>query len=309
MRLSDSQLVTVAVPSHNHGRFIEECIEGILVQEYRRIELIVIDDGSSDDSVSRIQALVERCRDRFERFEFVSRENRGLCTTLNEALAWAQGQFFVVADSDDTLLANHIATLITILEEEPEINGVYGGAIVVDERGRTLRTCRPKHRSYSFTDILSRDKEMVSSGGMVRTAVLRSVGGYPDNLYIEDWYMMLKLTELGSRLKTIPTLVVRYRVHNSNSSKNVEKMLAARLSILSLYSTHVGHTEREALVFVEAALDNWRASKVRSLRYLRSAVSRHAPIAARSLFWSAVSRLITPAAIIDLLKERPSSCQ
>ena len=112
-------LVTIAIPSYNHGRYVQACIESIIEQDYENIELIIIDDGSTDDSVLRIGEMVARCRARFQRFEFLPRSNKGLCATLNEALEWARGFYFAVSDSDDVLLPSKTSVLLSHIFGEP----------------------------------------------------------------------------------------------------------------------------------------------------------------------------------------------
>lgn len=79
-------LVSVVISSYNHAPYIERCIESVLAQTYPNIELLVVDDGSSDDSVVRIQALQAR-----HAFDFVAQENQGLARTLNACIARSRG--------------------------------------------------------------------------------------------------------------------------------------------------------------------------------------------------------------------------
>ena len=125
-------LVTIAVPSYNHAPYIAECVASLIAQDYPRIELIVIDDGSRDGSAAVVEGLTEQCRARFERFELIARENQGLCNTLNQALDWAQGEYFVTADSDDRLLPAHVSRLLPELEQAPQLAAVYGGAMLIN---------------------------------------------------------------------------------------------------------------------------------------------------------------------------------
>ena len=80
-------LVSIAIPSYNHEIYVQECIRSVIDQDYRNIELIIIDDGSTDNSVEKIEELIPLCKKRFVRFEFLCRENKGLSATLNEAIA------------------------------------------------------------------------------------------------------------------------------------------------------------------------------------------------------------------------------
>lgn len=295
-------LVTIVVPSYNHAPFIERAIESLIAIEHDRIELIVIDDGSSDDSAERVRAMAPRCERRFERFELVARENRGLTRTLNQALEWARGDYFVIADSDDMLMPNHVPTLLAVLEAEPGLAAAYGGGVMVDVDDRFVREMRPRERYNDFASLLARDKEIISSGGMIRTDALRAAGGYLEGLYIEDWYIMLRLTERGARLKTVPVPVVRYRWHETNISRNVDRMLDARLTILNLFADHPGHRWRVALVHVEAALGHWRQSRRRALSQLKIALRAHPGIARHPLFVGAVGRLLLPTVFVDVAR-------
>ena len=302
--MTTTPLVTVAMPSYNHGKYIEESIRGLIAQDYRAIELIVIDDGSSDDTAARLERLAPACRERFVRFEWRARENRGLCNTLNEALAWAEGSYLAINDSDDVLLPAAITTLVGEMESDATLNGVFGGAYVVDEAGNRTSVREPKPRRYGFAEILARDKDMISSSGLLRTAAMRAAGGYLDGLFIEDWYIMLKLTEGGAVLKLIPTPLAQYRLHDTNISKNLDRMFRARLQILDLFAHHDGHPERLALVHVENAIEYWRTSKRISLGHLVAALRLHPAIVAQPLFRAAMGRLLAPALLIDRIKAR-----
>ena len=106
--ISEQPLVSIVIPSYNHERFIRDSIKSVIDQSYQNIELIIIDDGSTDVSVEKIQELIPLCEKRFTRFEFRHRPNKGLSATLNEALEWAQGEYFSSLASDDIILKDKI---------------------------------------------------------------------------------------------------------------------------------------------------------------------------------------------------------
>lgn len=83
-------LVSIVIPCYNHEKYVQESIQSVIEQDYDNIELIIIDDGSSDNSVTKIKEMIQVCQKRFKRFEFRHRPNKGLCATLNEALAWCE---------------------------------------------------------------------------------------------------------------------------------------------------------------------------------------------------------------------------
>ena len=92
MNVEDSPLVSVVIACYNHENFVQDCIKSVVAQTYDNIELIIIDDGSKDSSVEKISELIDVCQNRFSRFEFRHRSNKGLTATLNEALERRQGE-------------------------------------------------------------------------------------------------------------------------------------------------------------------------------------------------------------------------
>ena len=120
-------LVTIAIPSYNHGQYIQDAIKSALNQSYENIELIIIDDGSTDTSIEKIKPLIAQCKERFVRFEFRYRANRGLCNTLNEALEWAEGQFFCTLASDDIIFPEKTRLQLEAFQQDPDIVCICGG--------------------------------------------------------------------------------------------------------------------------------------------------------------------------------------
>lgn len=107
-------LVTIVIPSYNHSKYVINSIQSIIDQDYDNIELLVIDDGSTDNSVEVISNFIEcnKISDRFYRFKFIHRENKGLCATLNEGLKWSNGLYFSPFASDDIALPYKISYLV-----------------------------------------------------------------------------------------------------------------------------------------------------------------------------------------------------
>jgi alpha-1,3-rhamnosyltransferase len=294
-------LVTIVTPSYNHARYVCDAIESVIAQDYPNIEYLVIDDGSSDDSVARIERVLDRCHTRFQRFEFRPRQNRGLCETLNEALQWARGDYLAVLDSDDILLPQKTSTLVDLLENEPKLAGVFSGCHVVNADGDRLNMISPPTRVYEFRDILARDKNFVSSSMLVRLDEVRRTGGYVPGLYIEDWYMWLRLTEGGATLKVIPDPLILYRQHGTNISRDAVKMFNARKQILEMYPDRKETPQALATIWLELAVELRRKSRADAFKCLATAL-RHSPSAALSLlFWTTSARSISPVFLLDYM--------
>ena len=108
MNQSNQPLVSVVIPCYNHESFVQDSIQSVIDQTYQNIELIIIDDGSKDGSVEKIKEMIPACQERFIRFEFRHRPNKGLSATLNEALEWCEGEFFSPLASDASFSASKI---------------------------------------------------------------------------------------------------------------------------------------------------------------------------------------------------------
>ena len=111
----NNTLVTVLIPSYNHQKYIKDAILSVINQTYKNIELIVIDDGSSDDSPQIIRSLGKKYN-----FKYIIRENRGICATLNEALNMAKGVYFCGLGSDDMFFPEKIEKQVNFMLNNPE---------------------------------------------------------------------------------------------------------------------------------------------------------------------------------------------
>src|SRR5665647_800828 len=137
-------LISVAIPCYNHERYIQDCIKSVIDQDYENIELIIIDDGSSDNSVEKIKEMIPACEERFVRFGFRNRENKGLSATLNEAIEWCRGTYYSSIASDDVMLPKKTSTLLGYIEEDKDVAGIFCGVYILDSDGRKIALIRPQ---------------------------------------------------------------------------------------------------------------------------------------------------------------------
>lgn len=245
--LTNNPLVTIAIPSYNHARYIDECIKSIIKQDYDQIELIVIDDGSSDDSVERIKELIPECEKRFVRFEFRYRENKGLCSTLNEALYWAKGDFFSPTASDDVLMPNKISSQLKAFHnfKDQGVVGVLSGIKVFGDKG-SIKSQYDDNRVISFEEVIVRKYRMPGQATMFLTDKLVSIDGYDPKFKVEDFLVFLKITEKGGKLLLMKESLVNYRRHGDNLSAKHDTMWSSISGMLELYKDHPKYQEAVA---------------------------------------------------------------
>ena len=192
-------LVSVIALCFNHARFVLECLESIRSQTYQDFELIIIDDHSSDDSVSLINTWVESAG---LACTFVAHaENAGVCKSLNEAISLSRGQYICMIATDDKWRSNRIQCHMAIFIDMPsDIAVVYSDTAQMSEKGETLPDTflqgqRPGFILPSgrvFEDLV--DRNFVHPlAATIRKSAICEVGGYDTNLATEDYDMWLRL--------------------------------------------------------------------------------------------------------------------
>ena len=192
-------IVSVIALCFNHERFVEECLEGIRRQSYPNIQLIVVDDCSSDDSVAVVRDWLRRTE---TPATFITHaENQGICRSKNEALAHATGDYVSSISTDDVWLPEKLAVQVEQMENMPPTVGVlYGDAYRMDEDGELLPEMFIAHyRRFDappdgdiFESLLG-GNFIPSMTTLVRRECFHTVGGYDEALAYEDWDMWLRI--------------------------------------------------------------------------------------------------------------------
>ncbi len=259
MNQQNMPLVTAVIPVYNHEKYVVESIRSIIAQTYANLELIVINDGSKDRSHEMILPLIEECRQRFVRFEYINRENIGLSATLNQALAWAQGEYLSALASDDVALPEKIEVLVAALEEKgPTYAAAFGNALFIDAEGHriclgvdgSVTDSNSTEACDNFLDFYTRGRGLNYRGedfgtyaslisgnylpamsNVVRTAAIVQAGGWTPGNVVEDWEMWLKLSKT-KRFWLINEPLALYRMHGSNTARTVAGGLLYPLFLL-----------------------------------------------------------------------------
>jgi glycosyltransferase involved in cell wall biosynthesis len=236
-----SPLVSILVPLYNHARYVGRCLDSVLEDGYPRVEIVIIDDGSQDESAALARRWYEGVdARRIKRFDLESRPNRGMIRTLNQLIAKARGDYLVLLASDDYLLPGGIAARLEYLRMHPHKFAVFGDCIVVDDCGTTTHDSGIVDLYGGHLECLMNDDllalELIYNwcvpgpGFMARRELYGRVGLYDDSLTVEDWDMYLRVAAPGL-LGFIPGPVAAYRYHGGNSVLN-ERMRAAQLDSL-----------------------------------------------------------------------------
>lgn len=206
--------VSIIIPTYNMARFVTVAVESALNEGYLDTEVIVVDDGSSDDTAELIRAYGDRVTYAFQ-------ENQGLPGTLNTLVALARGEYVRFLDADDTILPGTISSQVEILDADPALALVHAQAYLADEDGpiKGIRTPRLGGRSVQKMDRdsafrwLIRGCKICKSTVMARKSAIMDSGEFAaESLPGEDWDMWLRISR-SYGIAYVPQPVAFYRVH------------------------------------------------------------------------------------------------
>lgn len=232
-------LVSVTISAYNHERYIEECIRSIIAQTYENIELLVIDDGSTDKTFEILQSLKPECEKRFAKVSFETHTNRGMPETSNILIEKARGVYIYGIASDDKAKPYAIERLHDFLSRNPDYVLAVGDNEMIDRDSNRIywdnkrnvvsaenAVCRTVGEDLGInnTDKFGRYETLlranhVPNGYLIRRQAMIDCGKYNPDILLEDWYMNLQLIKIG-KLKYIPEILFSYRWHDSNTIKS-----------------------------------------------------------------------------------------
>ena len=214
--------VTVICLCYNQGRFVDEAIKSVLQQTYPEVELLLVDDASTDDSVSVIMRYVRE----YPQIKFFPlTENSGNCKAFNHALYHATGDYIIDLAADDILLPERVAKGVEALEKAGERYGVnFSDALAITEDKKILyrHSDRFPHASIPEGDIYRKLIAwffICSPTMMFRTSVIRSLGGYDETLRYEDFDFWIRSSRNFYYCYTPDVLVKKRVVRNSMSHR------------------------------------------------------------------------------------------
>lgn len=218
-------LVSVIIPSYNHEKYIEESVRSVWRQTYKNIELIVIDDGSSDQSINILNRLQH---DSPIVMKVVQKENEGICKTLNLGLKLSSGKYISILASDDRYLETKFDLLVPIIEaSDDDVSFIYSRNLNINEDGSqagSQLTDLPQSNNELFEDILLFKRFPTICSAVIKRNILVEVGGFNEKYKFEDFDLLLRLTR---RHKAIfcnqPTFEYRGSVEGS-LGKNVSML-------------------------------------------------------------------------------------
>lgn len=212
--------VSVIIAAYNLMTYLPATVNNVLAQTYKDFELIVVDDGSSDNTSEWITQQPD------PRIRLITQNNMGLAGASNTGIAAAQGEYITFMDADDLWESTKLAQQVEILDRHSEVDIVYTWVTYMNERGEsTGRIVKTEAEGYIWQDLIEVNQIECGSVIMIRRSCFESVGLFDTNLksYVQDWDMWLRLA-LQYQFKAIRQPLVYYRQRASSGSRNIGQM-------------------------------------------------------------------------------------
>ena len=221
----EGPLVTVVIPCYNQAHFLGEAIESVLSQSYKRFEIVVVDDGSTDDT--------SEVATRYPRVRCIRQENQGLSGARNTGIGHARGEYLVFLDADDRLLPEALEAGVRELGAHPECAFVSGRCNNIGPDGSPLKDPPRLHvEGDHYLALLRRCYIWPPAVVMFRRWVFEAVGGFDTSLRSsEDYDMYLRIA------RRFPVCnhkgaIVEYRHHGASMTRNLPRMLSHSVGVL-----------------------------------------------------------------------------
>ena len=229
--MSAQPLVTVVIPCYNQGRYVGDAIASVKRQTYTRLEIIVVDDGSTDECAQIAESADVRV---------LRQANAGLAAARNAGLNAARGEFIVFLDADDELLPDAVESGVAVLRDRPDLACVVRRCQVMDAERRALPTnYSPVDSTDLYREWLQQNFAWTPGAVLFRTAELAAIGGFPPGAAAASDYAVYLALARNSAATFDPRDAVRYRQHNSNMSCDPVLMLRATLAVLREERRHM----------------------------------------------------------------------
>ncbi len=246
---------SVLIPAYNHAEFVEEAVTSALEDGGQQVEVIIVDDGSNDDTPAVLQSL-----ETDDRIRVHTQENQGAHAALNRLLSLARGEFVFILNSDDTFESGRLERLATALEEHPGTAVACSTLRIIDDQGRQIgiknawRDLEPwpvPHPQPHLADLDDPTLALLQSNWAATTSnmAFRRYLVTKNNLqfnplrYTHDWDFLLAASAIGE-IALVEEPLVRYRVHGANTIRENDEQAQAvmHFEILWTVARHAAHT-------------------------------------------------------------------
>lgn len=210
--------ITVFIPLYNAENYIKKTIQSVLNQTYKNFEILIINDASTDQSVSIVESFSD------DRIRLIHNDtNKGICYTRQRGVIEARGKYIAILDADDIAMPNRLEKQFAFLEKNPEIAVCGSDAYFIDENDQPINH---KHDINFDSKIIKIENlfanQFINSSALIRKKCIIEVGNYSMK-YCEDYDLFVKITEKFETTNLDEKLVC-YRMHSKGDSKTKKEL-------------------------------------------------------------------------------------
>jgi glycosyltransferase involved in cell wall biosynthesis len=230
--------VSVLIPAYNYGRFVGEAIQSVLDQTFNDFELIVVDDGSTDNTKEVVDSFTD------PRIKYIYQENRGQIAAGNTSILASSGEYVALLDADDIMLKEALEKSIMVLDSNREVAFSYGQAYLIDENGQILGL-KERHHKYPciqegkevIRELLIHGNYIIPSTAIVRRSCLDKIGLLDPALHCggADYDLWIRLAKRYA-VACLAEPLAKYRVH-SESLSNARKVDEIRQTNYNIFES------------------------------------------------------------------------
>jgi len=223
-------LVSVIIPTYNGSRFIRETIQSVLDQTYNNLEIMVVDDGSTDDTSLIVKSITD------QRITYIQQKNAGVSPARNHGITVSKGDYIAFLDHDDVWLPCKLEKQLSLFEQNPKVALIYSDAFIINENNFIMG--KYSHKIKFFRGRIF--KELFSScfitilTVVIKKSVFLEVGPFLPYKICEDYDLLLKCAAKYP-IDYIDEPLAKYRVHGSNYSKNYETEINECIEIFDFW--------------------------------------------------------------------------
>jgi len=247
--------VSVVIPVHNGERYLSQAIESVLAQTHRDLELLIVDDGSTDGS----RAVAERYAREDARVRVLAQPNRGVAAAGNQGLEEARGEWVARLDADDLFVPDKLERQLAFVRRHPDVRIAGTLGHFIDARGRVLGLVNGEgpFTRPEFEAMAARGEPVffVHSSTLMHRGAVLSIGGYRERfIQAEDIDLWLRMAERGHLLLKMPEPLVLYRLHAESltMSRNAEQKLQHRWVMACAVARGKGREEPSLEAFLQS---------------------------------------------------------
>ena len=238
---NENTWVSAVIPTHNRARILPDALDSVWQQTYRPIELIVIDDGSEDNTQAVVQQWAEKCEDDAAfTVRYIYQENKGANAARNKGVAEATGEYIAFLDSDDRWLPDKLAKQVAVFQKESVIGDVYCGLYHIDlKSGTRLDDAQVSYPSGRLLrSLLIHDVTTPTSCHVVKKDCFKEVGFFDESLPArQDWDMWIRVAS-KYKIGCVPQVLVEQREHaGSRVRSNPMNEIQAARQIFQKYAS------------------------------------------------------------------------